>query len=162
MKNKKSSVANLLEAQWVRGKALLRSNRGYPWKNALAECDHPPNAIHKGGNAAMYYERCEVCGSRWQHIPLTMVARDSKTTLNNRTVLSSTGKRPVEIERPLCPHGHGRMMMEATPQQSLYWERSTCSTTTGHGCDVRLVDKARFEDDDVNMVLIGEDETSCL
>ena len=28
-----------------------------------------------------------------------MEARDSKTTLNNRTVLSSTGKRLVEIER---------------------------------------------------------------
>ena len=56
----------------------------------------------------------------------------------------------------------GSMMMEATPQQSLYWECSTCSTTTGHGCDVRLVDKARFEDDDENILLIGEDETSCL
>ena len=27
MKNKKSNVANLLEAQWVRGKALSRGNR---------------------------------------------------------------------------------------------------------------------------------------
>ena len=27
MKDKKSSVANLLEAQWVRGKALPRGNR---------------------------------------------------------------------------------------------------------------------------------------
>ena len=53
MKNEKSNVANLLEAQGVRGKALPRSNRGTPWKKALAECDHPPNAIQKGGNAAM-------------------------------------------------------------------------------------------------------------
>ena len=27
--------------------------------------------------------------------------------LNKRTVLASTGKRPVEIGRPCCPHGHG-------------------------------------------------------
>ena len=52
----------------------------------------------------MYYERCEMCGNRWQRIPLTMVARDPETKLNNRTVLTSTGKRPVEIERPFCPH----------------------------------------------------------
>ena len=52
---------------------------------------------------------------------LTMVARDPETKLNNRTVLASTKKRPVEIERLLCPHGHGSKMMQATPQQSLYW-----------------------------------------
>ena len=28
-----------------------------------------------------------------------MIARDPETKLNNRTVLTSTGKRPVEIER---------------------------------------------------------------
>ena len=28
--------------------------------------------------------------------------QDPKTKLNNRTVLASTGKRPVEIERPFC------------------------------------------------------------
>ena len=53
MNNKKSNVANLLESQWVRGKAQPRSNRGTLWKKAPAECDHPPNAIQKGGNAAM-------------------------------------------------------------------------------------------------------------
>ena len=63
-----------------------------------------------------------------------MAARDSKTTPSNRT-----GKRPVEIERPFCPRGHGSMMMQATPQQSLHWERSRCTTTSGlDGCDVRL------------------------
>ena len=46
------------------------------------------SAIQKGGNAAMYYERCEICGNRWQRIPLAMAARDSKTTLSNRTVRS--------------------------------------------------------------------------
>ena len=51
MKNKKSNVANLLEAQWVRGKALPRGNRGTPWKKAPNDCDHPPTAIQKGGNA---------------------------------------------------------------------------------------------------------------
>ena len=104
-----------------------------PWKKAPNDCDHPPNAIQKGGNSVMYNERCEMCGNRWQRIPLTMVARDPETKLNNRTVLASTGKRPVEIERPFCPHGHGGMMMQATPQQSLCWECSTCSTTSGLG-----------------------------
>ena len=41
-----------------------------------------------------------MCGSRWQRILLTIVARDPETKLNNRTVLASTGKRPFEIERP--------------------------------------------------------------
>ena len=95
----------------------------------------------EGGYAAMYYARCEMCGNRWQRILLTMVARDPETTLNNRTVLASTGKRPVEIERPFCPHGHGSMMMQATLQQCLSWECSTCSTTSGFsldGCGVSL------------------------
>ena len=95
LNNKKSNVANLLQAQWVRGKALPR------------------------GNAVMYDERCEICGNRWQRIPMTMVARESKTTLNNRTALASTGKGLVEIERPFCPNGHGSMM-QSTPRQSLY------------------------------------------
>ena len=110
----------------------------------------------------MYYERCELCGTGWQRIPLTMMTRDSKTMINNRTVLSSTGKRPVEIERSFCPDGHGSMMMQATPQQSLYWESSTCTATLGlslDGCDVRLVDPGSFEGVDANMVPIGEDET---
>ena len=76
MENKKSNVANLLDAQWVRGKALPRGNRGTPWKKAPNDCDHPPTAIQKGGNAVMYCERCEMCRNRWQRIPLTMVARD--------------------------------------------------------------------------------------
>ena len=55
--------------------------------------------------------------------------------------------------------------MQATPQQSLYWECSTCSTTLGlslDGCDVRLVDQGSFKDVDATMVPIGEDETPCL
>ena len=56
--------------------------------------------LRSRGNAAMYYERCELCGNWWQRIHLTMVARDPETKLNNRTVLESTAKRPVEIERP--------------------------------------------------------------
>ena len=54
--------------------------------------------------------------------------------------------------------------MQATPQ-SLYWECSTCSTTSGlclDGCDVRLVDREGFEGVDANMVPIGDDETPCL
>ena len=42
MKNKKSNVANLLEAQWVRGKALPRGNQGTPWNKAPNDHDHPP------------------------------------------------------------------------------------------------------------------------
>ena len=82
-KQEKSNVANLLEAQWVRGKAFPRGNRRTPWKKAPNDCDHPPSAIQKGGNAAMYYERCEICGIRWQRIPLTMAARDSTGSQTN-------------------------------------------------------------------------------
>ena len=49
MKDKKSNVANLLEGQWVRGKALPRGNRGTPWKKAPNDYDHPPTAVQKGG-----------------------------------------------------------------------------------------------------------------
>ena len=149
MKDKKSNVANLLEAQWVRGKDLPRGNLGTRCKKEPNDCDHPLNAIQKGGNPVMHYERCEHCENRLQRIAFSMVAQDSKTTLNNRTVLSSTGKRPVEIERPLCPHA---------PQQSLHWECSTCSTTSGlslDGCNVRLVDQGSFGDVDANMVPNG-------
>ena len=145
--------------------SLNETNRGTPWKKAPNDCDHPPTAIQKGGNAMMYHERCEMCGNRWQRVPLTMVARDPETTLNNRTVLASTWKRPVEIERPFCPHGHRSMMMQATPQQRLHWECSTCSTTSGRSldeCDVRLVDWGSFEGADANMVPIGDEETPCL
>ena len=133
MKDKKSNVANFLEAQWVRGKALPRGNRRTPCKKAPNDCDHPPNAIQKGGNAVMYYERCEMCGNRWQRIPLTMVARDPETKLNNRTVLTSTGKRPVKIECSFLPTrtrehddaGHTatepRNALRAIPPQESAW-----------------------------------------
>ena len=66
-------------------------------------------------------------------------------------------KRQVETECSFCPHGHGIMTMQPTPQESLYWECSTCSTTSGlslDGCDVRLVDRRSFEGADSNMVPI--------
>ena len=72
-----------------------------------------------------------MCGNRWQHIPLSMVERDPQTMLNNRIALASAGKRLFEIERLFCPHGHRNMMMQDTPQQSLYWECSTCITASG-------------------------------
>ena len=111
-------------------------------RTAPNDCDHPPTAI------------CDVL--RTMRDVSELVAATSpdycgtgsrETKLNNRTVLASTGKRPVEIERSFCPHGHGSMMMQATPQQSLYWECSTCSTTSGlslGGCDVRLVDRSEL------------------
>ena len=40
----------------------------------------------------------DVRGNQWQRIPLTVVARDPETKLNNRTLHASTGKRPVEIK----------------------------------------------------------------
>ena len=67
--------------------------------------------------------------------------------LNNRRVLAYAVKRSVKIERLFCPHGHRNMMMQATPQQSLCWECSTCITTSGlslDGCDVRFVDRGEF------------------
>ena len=70
-----------------------------PDREATGELrDHPPNAIQKK-ISVIYYKLWKICWNRWQRIPMTMVARDSKTTLNNRTVLSSTQKRPIEIER---------------------------------------------------------------
>ena len=94
-----------------------------------------------------------------------MVKRNPEMKLNNRKVLASTGKRPVEIERPFCPHGHGSMMMQAKPQQSPCWECSTYSTISGRsldGWDVRLADRVSFEGADANMVSIADDETPCL
>ena len=59
----------------------------------------------------IYCERCELCGNRWQRIPLTILTRDSETARNNRALLSSTihtvkiktKKRPVEMERLFLP-----------------------------------------------------------
>ena len=118
-KNKKCNVANLTEVQWMRGKASPRGNRGTLWKKAPYDFDHPPSAIPKREQCGDVLRTMRDCGNRWQRIPLTMMARDSKMTTNNRTVLSSTGKRQVKIERPFCPRGHGSMMMQATPQRSL-------------------------------------------
>ena len=78
---------------------------GNPVEEGAERLRSSPTAIKKGGNAAMYHEQCEICGNRWQRILLTMVARDPERTLCNRTMLSSTVKRPVEIERPFSPHG---------------------------------------------------------
>ena len=47
------------------------------------------------------------------------------------TAWNIVDNQTVETPRPFCPHGHGSTMMHATPQQSLYWECSTCSTTSG-------------------------------
>ena len=87
------------------------------------------------GNTVTCYERCEMCGNRWQCIPLSTVARDPETKLNNRTVLASTGKRPVEIERPFCPHGHRRCCRQDFDVH--------CQHTLG--C---WVDMAKHQDDD--------------
>ena len=35
-------------------KPYREANWGTPWKKAPNDCDHPPTAIQKGGNAAMY------------------------------------------------------------------------------------------------------------
>ena len=143
-KDKKSNVANFLDAQWVRGKALSRGHRGTPWEKAPNDCDHPPNAVQKGGNAVMCCERCEMCGNRCQRIPLTMVARDPETKLNNRAVLASAGQRPVEIERPFCPHGYGNATAEPPLEMLDVWYHlrtqpgrvrcSTCRPGELRGC----------------------------
>ena len=93
-KNKKSNVANLVEAQWVRGKAFPRGSQGTPWKKAPNDCDHPSSAIQKGGNAAMYYERCEICGNRWQRIPLcgTGLEDDAKQSHSAHVNREATGR----------------------------------------------------------------------
>ena len=117
--------------------SLTERQPGTPWKKAPNDCDHPPTAIQKGGNAALYYEGCEMCGNRWQRIPLIMMARDPETTL-------------AEQSHSACVHREatGRsMMMQTTPQQSLHLECSTCSATSGlslDGCDVRLVDRGTW------------------
>ena len=52
------------------------------------------------------------------------------------------------------------MKIRATPQQNLFRECSTCSTSSGlslDGCDVRLADWASFEGVDANMVPIGDE-----
>ena len=83
-----------------------------------------------------------------KRIALTMVPRDPETTLNNRTVLASTGKRPVEIERFFCPHrehddaGHGaaepplgmldvRYKIRTQPGRARCW---TCRRRELRGC----------------------------
>ena len=107
MKNKKSNVANLLEAQWVHGKALPRGNRGHPWKKAANDCDYPTSAIQKGGNAVMFCERCELCGNRGDpgfgdHVRQPHNALvNRETTSRDRTPLLSTRAGEHDDARPL-------------------------------------------------------------
>ena len=143
MKNKKSGVANLLEAQWCAAKPYREATGG-------------PRGRRRRTTAIIHRLRSR------REATMRCAANDA---LNNRTVLASTGKRQVEIERPFGPHGHGSMTMQVPPQQSLHWECSTCSTSSGlslDGCEVRLVDRGSFEAADANMVPIGDDETPCL
>ena len=51
----------------------------------------------------MYHERCQLCGSRWQRVPLTISTQASEIPRNSRTAFTSTGERPVEIERSFLP-----------------------------------------------------------
>ena len=83
--------------QWVRGKALPRGNRRTPWKKAPNDCDHPPNVIQKGGNAVMYYERCEMCGNRWQRIPLTMIADEAEQSHSACVYREATGRNRTPL-----------------------------------------------------------------
>ena len=103
----------------------------------------------------MYCERCEMCGNRWQRIPLTMVARDPETTLSNRTVLASAGKRPLEIERTFCLHGHGKHddagHTATEPILGMLDVQYNLRTQT-----------VGVEGVDANMVPTGDDETPCL
>ena len=118
-RTRQSNVANLLEAQWVRGKAFPRGNQRTPWKKAPNDCDHPPSAIQKGGNAVDVLRTMrDLAGIGGSALPLAMAARDSKTTLSNRTVRSrQQGSDRSRSNALFCPHGHGSMMMQATPQQ---------------------------------------------
>ena len=65
MKEKKSNVANFLEAQWVRGKALPRGNRRTLWKNVkcyLRICDLFFDLLSYITTPALEPScRCEVC-----------------------------------------------------------------------------------------------------
>ena len=63
----------------------------------------PPTVTKRRGNTVMCCERCEMCWNRWYRILQTMVERNPEMKLNNRTLLASTRKRPVEIESFRCP-----------------------------------------------------------
>ena len=63
--------------------------------------------------------------------------------------------QPGRVRCSTCRQGESR----------LYWDCSTCSTTSGlslDGCDVRCVDRRSLEGADGNMVSVGDDETLCL
>ena len=79
-------------------KALQKGDRGTLWKKALADCDHPPKVIQKGGNAAMYYEQREICRNRRQRIPMTMVARRSEDVDTRPRAFESTWS--IEMRGP--------------------------------------------------------------
>ena len=69
------------------------------------------------------------CGSRSQSVPIAITSR-RKQPDNNRTAHSSAGRRTVEIERRLCPRGHGGMNMCMTPQQRVFWHARKVSDKT--------------------------------
>ena len=154
MKDKKSNVANFLEAQWVRGKALPRGNRVTPWKNAPNDCDHPPNAIQKGGSDVLRTMR-DVWEAVAAHSPdhgSTGSRDEAEQSHSARVHREATGR-----DRTLFLSSRTR-----EPLLGMLDVHTTTSELSLDGCDVRLVNPVSFEGADANMVPIGDDETPCL
>ena len=63
MRNNRSLVANLPDDKWVRSKDVPRGTRLTPWDKLPNDCNNPPCATQKGGNAVMYYERESFVGA---------------------------------------------------------------------------------------------------
>ena len=114
MKNKKSNVANLLEAQWVRGKAFLRGNRGTPWKKA-------PERLRSRSEVTL---RCSTNDARCVGIGGSVFpdhggtgSRDEAEQSHSACVhREATGRDRTLL---LSTRTHGSMMMQATPQQGM-------------------------------------------
>ena len=158
MKDMKRNVANLLEAQWVRGKALPRGNRRTLWKNSPNDCDHPPTAIQKGR------QRCDVLRTMrdvWESVAAhspdhgSTGSRDEAEQSHSACVYrEATGRDRTPLLSARTREHDNAGHAAAEPLLGMLDVQYNLRTQPGR-CDVRLVDRENFEGADANMVTIG-------
>ena len=117
----------------MHGKSLPRGTRATPWKGCQTIATTQREGLQRDDVQRAMPALRESVAAR----SVTISTQTSEMPRNNRTAFASTFKRPVEIQRPSCPHGHGSMVMQVTPQQSLGWECTTCGVALFDGrCDL--------------------------
>ena len=153
----KRNVANLLEAQWVRGKALPRGNRGNP--------------VEEGAERLRPSTEC--CSERRQRCDVLRTMRDVRESVAAPSPdHGSAGSTDEAWTLAQCSRPQGSALLSTRTREHDDAGHAAAEPLLGmldvqyhlslDGCDVQFVDRGSFEGADANMVPIGDDETPCL